>query len=71
MDGYDDGLKDEEWEDMWEEWFCDCAIYEIAEYCQLHPEEGVIVYKKGEIPKAGDETGGNKVNNDDGIGMNC
>ncbi len=38
---------------------------------QLHPEEGFIVYKKDEIPKAGDETGGNKVNNNDGIGMNC
>ncbi len=32
---YDDGLKDEEQEDLWEEWFCDCAIDEIAEYYQF------------------------------------
>ncbi len=45
MEGYEDGLPDSEHEDMWEEWFHDCAIDEIAEYYQWHPEEGVIVYK--------------------------
>ena len=59
MEGYEDGVPDAEQEDMWEEWFHDCAIDEIAEYYQLHPEEGVIVYKNDNIPESGEEGGYN------------
>ncbi len=71
LDGYDNGLKDVDQDEMWEEWFCDCAIDEIAEYHKLHPDEGVFVYKNGEIPKVGHETGGNIVNDNDAVGMMC
>lgn len=57
MDGHDEEIKDQDQEVIWEEWFCDCAIDKIARYYQLRPVEGVIFYKKGDIPKIEDEGG--------------
>ncbi len=70
MDGYFEGVKDEDHEDMWEKWFCNCATNEIAKYYQLHPEEGVIVYVEGENPESRDEGSGDK-DEDEGICMTC
>ncbi len=73
MDGCDEGVKDKDQVDMWEECLCNCAIDQIVEYYQLHPEEEVTVHKKGEIPESG-EGGGDEdedEDEDEGIGMIC
>ncbi len=56
MGGYDDELEDSEEERKEEEWFCSAAIDEIQEYYRKNPDNGVLIYLKGEIPS--DDEGG-------------
>ncbi len=49
LDDFDDIVDDDNQLDKWEEWFCDVAIEEIAEYYNKHKDLGVVVYKEGEI----------------------
>ncbi len=58
LDNFDCIIDDANQEDMWEVWFCDVAIEEIAKYYNKHQELGVVVYKESEINGSDVDEGG-------------
>ncbi len=49
LDGFDDIINDEDRSDLYELWCCNLVIDKIVEYYELHDNEGVVIYKKGDI----------------------
>lgn len=60
LDGFDEGVDDDDQVEMWEPWTRELAIDEIVEYCKANPSEGVVLYYKGDIPDSGDEGSGDE-----------
>lgn len=55
LDGFDDSIADDQQPDMYEPWCRDLVVDEIAEYYKLHDNEGVVIYKDGDIESSDGE----------------
>ncbi len=49
LDRFDDSNATDDHPDKYELWCCILVVDEIVEYCKLHDNEGVVVYKEGDI----------------------
>ncbi len=41
--------------DKYEQWCCNLVIHETVEYYKLHDNEGVVIYKEGDIDSSDGE----------------
>ncbi len=55
LDGFDDSIAINKQLDLYEPWCRNLAIDEIVEYFKLNDNEGVVVYKEGDIKSSDDE----------------
>ncbi len=55
LDGFDDSIAIDQQSNLYEPWCCNLALDEIVEYYKLHDNEGVIIYKEGDIKSSDDE----------------
>ncbi len=55
LDGFDNSIAINKQLDVYEMWCRNLAIDEIVVYYKLHDNEGVVVYKEGDIKSSDDE----------------